>query len=466
MADLTAGEYLDQMTKMMSKTLHKAGLSAMAMLLCLSPIAQAAAQTVNDTAAVPDIGLNVPQDARILADVPRNVYKPTAIVNGEIITTTDVDQRIAMLKMFNGQEIPPEQMASLRQEIFQNLVDEKLKIQEAKTSDMTVPESEVEAQFARIAQSMKITPKQLMDQLRDAGSSADSVRAQIRGEFAWERLLGRNVEPYANVSEDEVTSILDRLKASRGTEEYRVGEIYLRADAQNEQRVFENAQRVLKEIEQSGDFAQIAMRVSEATTKRVGGDLGWVKLSVLPEGMSEALTTMQPGQIAGPMPTAGGFQILFLIDKRKVLTADARDAKLSLKQISLDFKPGTSQAQATELTSNFINNVNRMAGCGAAEATAQSVGATVKTQDALPMRSLPPQVQAELAQMQVGQVTPPFGSPTDGVSVLVLCGREAPNEVALPKSEDIEERIRTEKIEKRSLRYLRDLRRDAIIEFS
>ena len=454
------------MTQSFRRTSQQIALSAMAALLAATPIAQAAAQTVGDTAAVPDIGLNVPQNAQLLTTGPRNIYKPSAIVNGEIITMTDVDQRIAMLKMFNGSEIPPEQMGQLRQEIFQNLVDEKLKVQEARTKDMAVPDTEVEAQYNRIAVSMKISPKELTDRLRAAGSSPESVRSQIRGEFAWERLLGRNVEPFTNVSEDEVQSILTRLTATRGTEEYRVGEIYFNASPQNENQVFENAKRVLDEIQSTGNFAEIASRVSEASTKSVGGDLGWTKLSALPESMSDALLTMQSGQIVGPMPVPGGFSILFLIDKRKVLTADARDTKLSLKQISLDFKAGTSEAQATELTSNFINTINRMAGCGAADATAASLGATVKTQDALPMRSLPPQVQTEIAKLQVGQATGAFGSPTEGVSVLVLCGREVPNEVALPKSEDIEESIRNEKVEKRSLRYLRDLRRDAIIEFS
>jgi peptidyl-prolyl cis-trans isomerase SurA len=48
---------------------------------------------------------------------------------------------------------------------------------------------------------------------------------------------------------------------------------------------------------------------------------------------------MQAGQLAGPVEVPGGFSILYLIDKRKVLTADPRDAVLSLKQISIAFSP-------------------------------------------------------------------------------------------------------------------------------
>ncbi len=426
---------------------------------------QALAQTVSDN-SVPDIGLNIPESSQILGNGPRNIYRPTAIVNGEIITATDVEQRIAMLKMINGQEVPEDQLAGLRQVVFQNLVDEKLKIQEARTRDMAVTDAEVEAQYARVAASLKMSVADLNNKLRAAGSNPESMRQQIRGEFAWERLLGRNVEPYTNVSDDEVQAIIAKLTAARGTEEHRVGEIYFSANAQNEQQVFENAKRVIQQIQQEGDFAGIASRVSEATTRSVGGDLGWLSLSKLPESMAEPLSRMQPGQIAGPLPVPGGYSILFLIDRRKVLTADMRDAKLSIKQISLDFPAGISQEKATELTSNFANTVNRMAGCGGAEAAAASLGATIKTQDALPMRNLPPQLQSVLATMQIGQATSIFGSTEEGISTLVLCGRDMPGEVAMPKSEDIEESLRNEKVEKRAQRYLRDLRRDAIIEFS
>jgi peptidyl-prolyl cis-trans isomerase SurA len=51
---------------------------------------------------------------------------------------------------------------------------------------------------------------------------------------------------------------------------------------------------------------------------------------------------VQVGQIAGPIAIPGGYSILYLVDKRKVLTADPRDAMLSLKQISISFSKGTS----------------------------------------------------------------------------------------------------------------------------
>src|SRR3546814_8599762 len=105
--------------------------------------------------------------------------------------------------------------------------------------------------------------------------------------------------------------------------------------------------------------------------------------------MGEAATQMQPGQLVGPIEVPGGLSIMLLIDRRQVLTADPRDAVLSLKQISLDFPAGTTEAKASELAANFAQATRTIAGCGGADAVAQQLGASVVSRDNIEMRALP-----------------------------------------------------------------------------
>src|SRR3546814_9937237 len=92
--------------------------------------------------------------------------------------------------------------------------------------------------------------------------------------------------------------------------------------------------------------------------------------------MGEAATQMQPGQLVGPIEVPGGLSIMLLIDRRQVLTADPRDAVLSLKQISLDFPAGPTEAKASELAAHFAQATRTIAGCGGADAVAQQLGAS------------------------------------------------------------------------------------------
>ena len=80
------------------------------------------------------------------------------------------------------------------------------------------------------------------------------------------------------------------------------------------------------------------------------------------------------------------------------------------------------------------------------------------------MRDLPAALQQMMLPMQVGQATQPFGSLEDGVRVLVMCGRDevSPSQ---PTFDSVSNQMLEERINSRSRRYLRDLRRDAVIEF-
>ena len=86
------------------------------------------------------------------------------------------------------------------------------------------------------------------------------------------------------------------------------------------------------------------------------------------------------------------------------------------------------------------------------------------TSDQVKLRDLPPALQQLMLPMQVGQATQPFGSLDEGVRILVICGRDesAANE---PSFDQIYNQLADERINSRARRYLRDLRRDAVIEF-
>ena len=153
------------------------------------------------------------------------------------------------------------------------------------------------------------------------------------------------------------------------------------------------------------------------------------------------------------------------MDKRQVLGTDPRDAVLALKQISITFPPGMSQADAKPKVEAFAKAVQTIQGCGNANEVAATVGAEVVTNDSMKIRDLPPQLQELMLNLQVGQSSPAFGSLTDGVRALVLCGRDDPPPVAGPSFEQIQSQMEQERVNRRAQRYLRDLRRDAVIEY-
>ncbi|KHK92039.1 peptidylprolyl isomerase [Novosphingobium malaysiense] len=411
----------------------------------------------------------IPDDVKIFGNDNPNVRRATAVVNGDVITGTDVDQRLALIVAANKGKIEEDEMKRLRLQVLRNLIDETLQIQEAKASDIEVSQAEVDQSYARVAaQNFNQNTSAMDSYLKRIGSSPASLKRQIRGELSWQRLLQRNIAPFINVSEDEVNEVLARLKAAKGTDEYRLGEIYLSATPETRQQVYENASQIVEQLRQGGSFVAYARQYSQASTAAVGGDLGWIRLAQLPGELASVAREMQTGQLVGPIEVPGGFDILYLIDKRQVLTADPRDSVLALKQISMDFPSGTTEAQAGEKAEAFANAIKAAKGCGDVERVASQIGAQVVTNDQVKARDLPAPIQNAILQLSPGETLPPFGSLDDGVRILMLCGRgrDDPQAESGPSFEQLQAQMEDDRINKRAQMYLRDLRRDAIIEYN
>ncbi len=408
-----------------------------------------------------------PENLTIFGKNDPNNRKATAVVNGDIITGTDVDQRLALILSANDGKVSDEELQRLRMQVLRNLIDETLQIQESAAQKIEVEEDEVEQSYQRVAQqNFSQNPKAMDAYLTRIGSSANSLKRQIRGELSWQRLQRRNIQPFVNVSDEEVNEVIARLQAAKGTEEYRLGEIFLSATPESRDAVDANAKRIVEQLRQGGSFVAYARQFSEASTAAVGGDLGWIRLAQLPPELATAAREIQPGQMVGPIEIRGGFSIMLLIDKRQVLTADPRDAVLSLKQISISFPAGTKEADATKRASEFATAISTSGGCGGVDAAAARLGAQVVANDQIRAKDLPGPLQEALLALNVGEVSPPFGSIDEGVRMLMLCGRDDPQQDAGPSFDQLMSQMEDERINKRAQMYLRDLRRDAVIDYN
>ncbi|MEO7564897.1 MAG: peptidylprolyl isomerase [Sphingomicrobium sp.] len=419
----------------------------------------------NDPAAVNSAqSLRLPSAPQVFGTAMPSVIKATAIINGDIVTQTDIDQRLALLAIANGGEIPADELDRLREQVLRNLIDETLQIQAAKTAKIEIKQSEIDRAFERVAANTKQSPAQMETFLAANGSSVSTMRRQIVGELSWQRLQRAKIESGISVGDDEVKAVLERMNAAKGTEEFKVGEIFLSATPATSAQTIENANKILEQLRNGASFAGYARQYSEASTAAVGGDLGWVRPEQLPTEIAGAIRQMAPGMVSNPIPIAGGVSIIAVQDTRKILTADPRDAVLSLKQVTVNFPKGTTKSQAEPMLARFSEAARNVGGCGGAERIAGELKGEVVQSDDIKLRDLPPSLQQLMLPMQVGQATPPFGSLEEGVRVLVICGRDE-TAADQPGFDQIYNQLADERMNSRSRRYLRDLRRDAVIEF-
>ena len=119
------------------------------------------------------------------------------VVNGDPITALDIEQR-SKLTQLSTHKAPP------RQEVLEELINEKLKIKEAKRFGLEVSNSEVDQSFASMARRMQYTPEQLVQGLAKSGVHASTLKSRIRADIAWQQLVRGRFQSILQVGEKDL----------------------------------------------------------------------------------------------------------------------------------------------------------------------------------------------------------------------------------------------------------------------
>ncbi|MBK1638786.1 hypothetical protein CKO24_06940 [Rhodothalassium salexigens DSM 2132] len=396
------------------------------------------------------------------------VNRVAVLVNDKPITLYDISQRLRLLLATTGGVENEDQLRVLRRRVVQTLIDDKLKLNEARELDFLdqFPEEAFEQQFARQAARFNATPEQFEQVLVQVGSSREAMMEQIKAQFVWDQLVRARYGNRAAVGGDEVDAYLERLKASAGMYEYRLAEIQLLVqDPRDRPRIRSTAAQLVNQI-QAGelDFATAAIQFSQSTTAANGGNLGWIPQDQLRPAWAEVVPQMEPDTIAGPVATPGAFFILQLQDRRRILSADPLDAQLDLARALTSFDETTTQEQVERIVETLNKELDGFGGCDDLPSIAQRAGLDqVFEPSAIPLRSLRKGIRDRVKDLDVGQATRPMVG-NDGIMVMAVCGKSAP-EVQMPAFDEIRNRMEGERLAAFARRYIRDLKRDAVIDY-
>ena len=134
--------------------------------------------------------------------VPSIVHAQVVVIaNGSPITEYDIQQRTKLMTV--SAHKPP-----TRQEIINDLIDDRLKISRAKVYGLEVGDSEVNGAFEGMATRQHITPEQFSQVLERAGISPNTVKSRIRAELTWQQLVRGKYASSLQVGDSDIASAL------------------------------------------------------------------------------------------------------------------------------------------------------------------------------------------------------------------------------------------------------------------
>jgi len=138
------------------------------------------------------------------------------IANGSPITEYDIQQRTKLVTISTHK--PP-----TRQEIINDLIDDRLKISRAKVYGLEVTDADVNSAFEGMATRQHITPEQFGQVLERAGVSPNTVKARVRAELTWQQLIRGKYNASLQVGDSDIATAL---KERNESETAAVGYVY------------------------------------------------------------------------------------------------------------------------------------------------------------------------------------------------------------------------------------------------
>ncbi|HHF7348312.1 TPA: peptidylprolyl isomerase [Legionella feeleii] len=299
--------------------------------------------------------------AMVIAGQPLD--KVVAVVNDGVITESELNSQVEILR----QQLEAKQMqlpseAVLRKQVLQHLIDVDLELQVAKQNDITVDTADLNEALNKIATSNHLTLTQLREEVSKQGLSWENYRENIRKEMLISRLQQKAVgKDVVAVTAQQVEDYMKTAQHDdKAKQTYHLQNIVIPVPEEptTEQlnKAHQKAKDLLVKLKHGDDFNRMAIAESSGEFALEGGDLGERHLAELPEIFAKQVVNMKVGEIAGPIRTGNGYQLIKLTaiggnDERHEVT------KTHVRHILLKQDASMTSTEASKQANNLYQQL-------------------------------------------------------------------------------------------------------------
>ena len=385
----------------------------------------------------------------------QDIQAISAIVNDEVISRYDVQQRVQLIVSTSGIKPTQENIKRLETQALRSLVNEKIQLQEAIKLDVPSSDDEVNLMLERIANGNQMSGQEILQQINSQGVRAETLLNQIKAELLWNKIVRGRYGSYINVNEDEVSIVYDRTMESIGKDQYDISEIFIGYENEQEQQEANIlANKLVEQLRSGAAFAAVAQQFSQTASSGQGGYIGWVTEGQLDNEIIDSLKELKKDEISNPINTVAGLYVIKLNDKTKAGGKNPLRNQYDLVSVIFEIN---QKKESENFSKDFVSckRIDQLTE-KYNEKEVNYIGKRI-------LSDLPEDLHNELLNKEAGDTLRPriIG---ENINIILICDRK--DDIGIQVSrETIEENIYAQKIGMMSRRYLRDLRRDAVIEY-
>ena len=285
-----------------------------------------------------------------------------AVVDDGVITASELEAQVVLLRQQiteKNMQVPSDVV--LRKQVLQHLINVDLELQLAIQHSLEIDDDELIDAISKIAVTNIISLPELQKAVEAQGLTWKTYRENIRKELLISRLQQKAIGKEVMVTPQQVEDYLKTSvhpDKSQFTFHLQNIVIPLSEEPTSDQvkKARESASTLLAKIKKGGDFSNIAIEESSGEFALEGGDLGERHLAELPDVYAREVVKMKAGQVAGPLRTGNGFQLIKLVAMNGN-NARHEVVKTRVRHILLKSDANMTQTEALEQISKLYQQL-------------------------------------------------------------------------------------------------------------
>jgi peptidyl-prolyl cis-trans isomerase SurA len=276
---------------------------------------------------------------------PSHAQSVAVMVNGDPITSYDIEQR-SKLNVLSTHK-PAD-----RQQVINDLVDEKLKIKEAKKFGVDPTSTDIDQAYASMSSRMRITPEQLTKSLESQGIRPDTLKDRIKADMVWTSLVRGRFKESLQVGEKEVVAAVREggsdEKEQADAFEYKMQPIVLLVPKGSAPAAFETRQKEAEALRARVQSCAEANAFFKAMPNAAIRDIVSKTSADIPPVLREVLDKTPIGHLTAPEVTKQGVEMVVLCG-RNPTTVDSPKKKEIREKMYADKYETKSKAYLQEI---------------------------------------------------------------------------------------------------------------------
>mgnify|MGYP001165277442 FL=1 len=247
------------------------------------------------------------------------------IIENDVITQSEYQKKLNFIinqYRISGNPLPADQSA-FREQVLESMINTRLQLNYAKNSGMNVQEWMIDKAMEDMANKSGVSLSEFREKIISQGVDYNVYRNLLKEDLIIREVKRRIVSQKVKVSKKEIQEFIKHQgHIFKENNQYKISMILIAISEEPSVEEKSSAKDKIKMIKRkflNGEkFTSLAKNYSDSGNALSGGDLGWRKVTEVPQMFLDQLENMDIGEISNLIENNNGYYIFYLEDKKEM----------------------------------------------------------------------------------------------------------------------------------------------------